>query len=104
MSSKEFPPPTWFLEAQITMDPTPANNSNNKSERQSSLQVTPSHELNSSDFQDIIALFKIISNIFKQFPKLKQILPDLKTVLRRIRDGVRVQRKNLPSSIFPNVQ
>ncbi|GFU90693.1 uncharacterized protein TNCV_5139991 [Trichonephila clavipes] len=75
--SKEFPSPAWFLETKITMTP-PSNNSNNKSERQSTPQVTPSDEINSSDFQDVIALFKIVTNIFKQFPKLKQILPDLK--------------------------
>ncbi|GFX77167.1 uncharacterized protein TNCV_1679501 [Trichonephila clavipes] len=58
-------------------DPSPSNN-NNKSERQSTPRVSPSNEINSSDFQDIIDLFKIVSNIFKQFPKLKEILPDLK--------------------------
>ncbi|GFU45945.1 uncharacterized protein TNCV_5102441 [Trichonephila clavipes] len=58
-------------------DPSPSNN-NNKSERQSTPRVSPSNEINTSDFQDIIDLFKIVSNIFKQFPKLKEILPDLK--------------------------
>ncbi|GFX74094.1 uncharacterized protein TNCV_490581 [Trichonephila clavipes] len=59
-------------------DPLPSADNNNKSERQSSPQVTPSNDNNTSDFQDIIALFKIVTNIFKQFPKLKQILPALK--------------------------
>ncbi|GFU00018.1 uncharacterized protein TNCV_1659741 [Trichonephila clavipes] len=59
-------------------DSPPSNNSDNKSERKCTPQVSPSNEINSSDFQDVIALFKIVTNIFKQFPKLKQILPDLK--------------------------
>ncbi|GFU32545.1 uncharacterized protein TNCV_452771 [Trichonephila clavipes] len=39
-------------------DPSPSNN-NNKSERQSTPRVFPSNEINTSDFQDIIDLFKI---------------------------------------------
>ncbi|GFT29221.1 hypothetical protein TNCV_3588141 [Trichonephila clavipes] len=55
-------------------DPPPSN----KSERQSTPRASPSNEINASDFQDVIDLFKIVTNIFKQFPKLKQITPDLK--------------------------
>ncbi|GFS96714.1 hypothetical protein TNCV_4754161 [Trichonephila clavipes] len=61
-----------------TPDPQPANTNRSKPERQSHPNSPPSDENNSSDFQDIISLFKIVSNIFKQFPKLKQIIPDLK--------------------------
>ncbi|GFV82535.1 uncharacterized protein TNCV_3983251 [Trichonephila clavipes] len=59
-------------------DPQPTNTNRPIPERQSHLNPPPSDETNSSDFQDIISLFKIVSNIFKQFPKLKQIIPDLK--------------------------
>ncbi|GFW28099.1 nucleic-acid-binding protein from transposon X-element [Trichonephila clavipes] len=59
-------------------DPQPTNTNRPKPERQSHPNPPPSDETNSSDFQDIISLFKIVSNIFKQFPKLKQIIPDLK--------------------------
>ncbi|GFX82865.1 uncharacterized protein TNCV_2958211 [Trichonephila clavipes] len=57
---------------------SPPSNTNNRLERQSTPRASPSNEINTSDFKDIIDLFKIVSNIFKQFPKLKQILPDLK--------------------------
>ncbi|GFW96326.1 uncharacterized protein TNCV_1294091 [Trichonephila clavipes] len=53
-------------------DPQPSNTNSNNAERQSHRSTPPTDEINSSDFQDIIALFKIVSNIFKQFPKLKQ--------------------------------
>ncbi|GFT80926.1 uncharacterized protein TNCV_1935241 [Trichonephila clavipes] len=59
-------------------DPQPTNTNRPIPERQSHPNPPPSDETNSSDFQDIISLFKIVSNIFKQFPKLKQIIPDLK--------------------------
>ncbi|GFX99825.1 uncharacterized protein TNCV_258641 [Trichonephila clavipes] len=59
-------------------DPQPSNTNSNNAERQSHRSTPPTDEINSSDFQDIIALFKIVSNIFKQFPKLKQIMPELK--------------------------
>ncbi|GFW59956.1 hypothetical protein TNCV_4864111 [Trichonephila clavipes] len=56
-------------------DPQPTNTNSNNSERQSHPNTLPTDEINSSDFQDLLALFKIVSNIFKQFPKLKQIIP-----------------------------
>ncbi|GFT57649.1 uncharacterized protein TNCV_3608121 [Trichonephila clavipes] len=59
-------------------DPQPANTNRPKPERQSHPNSPPSDEINSSDFQDLISLFKIVSNIFKQFPNLKLIIPDLK--------------------------
>ncbi|GFW42291.1 uncharacterized protein TNCV_1207461 [Trichonephila clavipes] len=59
-------------------DPQPANTNRPKPERQSHPNSPPSDEINSSDFQDLISLFKIVSNIFKQFPNLKQIIPELK--------------------------
>ncbi|GFT46800.1 uncharacterized protein TNCV_967261 [Trichonephila clavipes] len=59
-------------------DPQTSNTKNNNPERQSHATTPLTDETNSSDFQDIISLFKIVSNIFKQFPKLKQIIPDLK--------------------------
>ncbi|GFV16048.1 hypothetical protein TNCV_1087021 [Trichonephila clavipes] len=59
-------------------DPQPANTNRSNPGRQSHPNSPPSDETNSSDFQDLISLFKIVSNIFKQFPKLKQIIPDLK--------------------------
>ncbi|GFU52030.1 uncharacterized protein TNCV_862191 [Trichonephila clavipes] len=58
-------------------DPQPSSTNSNM-ERQSHRSPPPTDEINSSDFQDLLALFKIVSNIFKQFPKLKQIMPDLK--------------------------
>ncbi|GFY61500.1 uncharacterized protein TNIN_483551 [Trichonephila inaurata madagascariensis] len=63
-------------------DPQPSTDNSKNSERQSPPQATPATVIDnnnsSSDVQDILALFKIISNIFKQYPKLKQILPTLK--------------------------
>ncbi|GFU71114.1 uncharacterized protein TNCV_1216381 [Trichonephila clavipes] len=59
-------------------DPQPIKTNSNNSERQSHPNTPPTDEINSSDFQDLLALFKIVSNIFKQFPKLKQIIPELK--------------------------
>ncbi|GFS45774.1 hypothetical protein TNIN_125651 [Trichonephila inaurata madagascariensis] len=63
-------------------DPQPPNDNSKNSERQSPPQATSTavtdNSNSSSDVQDILALFKIISNIFKQYPKLKQILPTLK--------------------------
>ncbi|GFT72168.1 nucleic-acid-binding protein from transposon X-element [Trichonephila clavipes] len=59
-------------------DPQPTNTNRPKPERQSHPNPPPSDEINSSDFQDLISLFKIVSNIFKQFPNLKQIIPELK--------------------------
>ncbi|GFW26922.1 uncharacterized protein TNCV_1377631 [Trichonephila clavipes] len=55
--------------------PTTTNRTNSG---QSHPITPPTDEINSSDFQDLIALFKIVSNIFKQYPKLKQIIPELK--------------------------
>ncbi|GFY31944.1 nucleic-acid-binding protein from transposon X-element [Trichonephila clavipes] len=55
----------------------PTNTKSSNPERQSHPTTPPTDEINSSDFQDLISLFKIISNIFKQFPKLKQIIPEL---------------------------
>ncbi|GFV57478.1 hypothetical protein TNCV_3266541 [Trichonephila clavipes] len=41
-------------------DSTPSNNNNNnRSERQSTPRASPSNEINTFDFQDIIDLFKI---------------------------------------------
>ncbi|GFS90584.1 uncharacterized protein TNCV_4097791 [Trichonephila clavipes] len=59
-------------------DSQATNNKSNNSERQSHSSTPPTDEISSSDFQDLISLFKIVSNIFKQFPKLKQIIPELK--------------------------
>ncbi|GFU78397.1 uncharacterized protein TNCV_2300131 [Trichonephila clavipes] len=59
-------------------DPQPSSTNSNNTARQSHRSPPPTDEINSSDFQDLLALFKIVSNIFKQFPKLKQIMPDLK--------------------------
>ncbi|GFT39530.1 uncharacterized protein TNCV_591571 [Trichonephila clavipes] len=59
-------------------DPQPSSTNSNNTERQSHRSPPPTDEINSSDFQDLLALFKIVFNIFKQFPKLKQIMPDLK--------------------------
>ncbi|GFW97281.1 hypothetical protein TNCV_4784951 [Trichonephila clavipes] len=59
-------------------DPQTTNANRNHSERQSHPTAPPTDEISSSDFQDLISLFKIVSNIFKQFPKLKQIIPELK--------------------------
>ncbi|GFV75403.1 uncharacterized protein TNCV_1482491 [Trichonephila clavipes] len=59
-------------------DPQPANTSRSNPKRQSHPNSPPTDEINSSAFQDLISLFKIVSNIFKQFPKLKQIIPELK--------------------------
>ncbi|GFX23528.1 hypothetical protein TNCV_3770021 [Trichonephila clavipes] len=62
----------------ISNDPQTTNTNRTNSERQSHPIAPPTDEISSSDFQDLISLFKIVSNIFKQFPKLKQILPELK--------------------------
>ncbi|GFW90429.1 hypothetical protein TNCV_1390461 [Trichonephila clavipes] len=59
-------------------DPQPSSTNSNNTERQSHRSPPPTDEINSSDFQDLLALFKIVSNIFNQFPKLKQIMPELK--------------------------
>ncbi|GFT23770.1 hypothetical protein TNCV_3512171 [Trichonephila clavipes] len=53
-------------------DPPPSN-INNRSERQSTPRASPSNEINASDFQDVIDLFKIVTNIFKQFPKSNRV-------------------------------
>ncbi|GFT61453.1 uncharacterized protein TNCV_138681 [Trichonephila clavipes] len=47
-------------------DPSPSN-INNKSERQSTPRVSPSNEINTSDFQDIIDLFKIYTSVSQTF-------------------------------------
>ncbi|GFY18439.1 uncharacterized protein TNCV_2396671 [Trichonephila clavipes] len=57
--------------------PHPTDNKNNW-ERQSTSQNSLSHEDYSNDFQSTIDLFKIVVNIFKQFPKLSQSLLTLK--------------------------
>ncbi|GFW95247.1 uncharacterized protein TNCV_314491 [Trichonephila clavipes] len=59
-------------------DPQTTNTNKTTSERQSHPITPPTDEISLSDFQDLITLFKIVSNIFKQFPKLKQIIPELK--------------------------
>ncbi|GFT16195.1 uncharacterized protein TNCV_613251 [Trichonephila clavipes] len=78
MLLKEFPSPTCFAGKSDNKDPQTANTNRNHSERQSHHNAPPTDEISSSDFQDLISLFKIVSNIFNQFPKLKQIIPELK--------------------------
>ncbi|GFW80693.1 uncharacterized protein TNCV_3235451 [Trichonephila clavipes] len=54
-----------------------ALNNENKG-RQSQPQIILDKENNASDIQNLIDIFKIISNLVKQFPKLIEILPKLK--------------------------
>ncbi|GFV27766.1 uncharacterized protein TNCV_4169881 [Trichonephila clavipes] len=51
---------------------------NDSKEGQSQLQIIPNKDSNANDIKNLIDLFKIISNIVKQFPKLIEILPALK--------------------------